>query len=309
LKIIGSENTITETVALTVGSFDGVHLGHKALLQQLQAIAKQNGLKTAVMTFEPHPKIFFNPAGDFKLLNTLDEKIKLLQNTGIDYLIVQDFNKEFASLSPEKFIEKLINQFQMKHLLMGYDHHFGKNRSGNFEYIRSLEKKYPFKTSKILAIKQNGENISSSLIRRLLNEGKIEQANKLLGYPYFVTGKVVSGNRIGNKLGFPTANIEVENKYKLVPKQGVYLVKSIIDNIPYYGMMNIGIRPTIDGTKEIREVHFFDFDQDIYGKNIQISFLKRLRDEKKFDSLKDLTHQLHLDKQKSLEYIEKLKDF
>ncbi len=288
---------------LTIGSFDGVHKGHMALIEQLKNEAKKHGLKSAIMTFEPHPKIYFNSNSDFKLLNTLDEKINLLKKTGIDYLIIQDFNSDFSNQTPKNFIKKLKDQYQLQRLLMGYDHHFGKNQTGNFEYICSLEKSLGFRTSKIEAITQGGQTISSSRIRKLLKEGKIEKSNQLLGYPYFIQGKVVGGNRIGNKLGFPTANIQVENPYKLIPKQGVYIVKSTIDNQVYYGMMNIGIRPTINGKKEIREVHFFDFEKDIYGKNLKISFLKRLRDEKKFNSLEALTQQLNKDKIKSLEYL------
>jgi len=305
LKIIREGEKINEPVVLTIGSFDGVHKGHKALIGQLKDIAGEKGLKTAVMSFVPHPKIYFNPRKDFKLLNTLEEKINLLEKSGIDYLILPEFNKEFAAQPPEEFIKKLMDDYQMKVLLMGYDHHFGKDKKGNFEYVKSLEPQLGFETQLIKPVVFDGEPISSSRIRRLLKEGKIEKANKLLGYPYFISGKVVSGNRIGNKLGFPTANIQTDSSEKLLPKQGVYIVKAPIEGRDYFGMMNLGVRPTIDGKKQIMEVHFFDFDKDIYGKNLQISFLKPLRPERKFPSLKALTRQLQKDKEESLKWLKK----
>ncbi len=303
MEIIQNKTKIKEPVVLTMGSFDGVHLGHKALINQLKGIARKEGLKTAVLTFVPHPKLFFNKDGNFKLINTLEEKIKLLKDTGIDYLILEDFNRDFASQSPDEYLQKLMDQYHMKSLLMGYDHHFGKDQKGNFDYVNALGPQMGFTTHLVHPVIKNGKTISSSLIRNLIKEGKIGEANDFLGYPFFINGKVVSGNRIGNKLGFPTANIDLNSSHKILPKQGVYIVKSPIDGKEYYGMMNLGIRPTIDGTKQIMEVHFFDFDKDIYGKNLQISFLKHLRSEKKFPSLKALTKQLGEDKAKSLEWI------
>ncbi len=288
---------------LTIGSFDGVHLGHHGLIDQLKEIAYKKGYKTALLTFVPHPKKYFDKEGNFKLLTTDQEKIDLLAGTGIDYLILEDFNKNFASQEPEEFIKKLKNEYGMKVLLMGYDHHFGKDKKGNFEYIRSLAPQLGFETKIIKPVLREGKPISSSLIRKLISEGNIKKANELLGYPYFIQGKVVSGNRIGNKLGFPTANIQPDTKDKLNPKQGVYIVKSPIEGKDVYGMMNIGLRPTIDGTKQIMEVHFFDFDGDLYGKNLKIEFLKRLRNEKKFPSLENLTQQLGEDKKESLEWL------
>jgi len=316
-----------EPVALTVGSFDGVHTGHRQILQQLKDIALANQGKTLVVTFSPHPRIFFNPDTDLGLLTTDSEKAELIANQGIDYLVFQAFDKEFAGLSPEEFIRRLRQNLKMKDLLLGYDHRFGKDRSGDFNHIQSLEKKYDFKTHRIDAVKIGGKSVSSTLIRQALQNGDIETANEYLGYPYFITGKVIKGNQLGRKLGYPTANIEVgsrkpkvrsgeseagsiksENidssihqfidsstKYKLIPKQGVYLVKSNIDGQDYYGMMNIGFRPTIDGKKQIKEVHFFDLNKDLYGKDLRISFLKRLRDEQKFPSLEALKEQLQRD--------------
>jgi riboflavin kinase/FMN adenylyltransferase len=305
LKIIKEGNAIKEPVVLTIGSFDGVHRGHRELINQLKDIAQDHDLKTAVMSFVPHPKIYFNPTGDFKLLTDLDEKIELLEDTGIDYLILKDFNRDFASQSPEDFIRKLKENYNMQILLMGYDHHFGKDKSGDYKYVKSLEPKLGFKTELINPVLFDGKPISSSRIRNLIKQGRVEEANQLLGYPFFLQGKVVSGNRIGNKLGFPTANINISNPYKILPKQGVYIVSSPIDGQTYYGMMNLGVRPTIDGKKQIMEVHFFDFDKDIYGKNLKMSFLAPLRSEKKFPSLEALTQQLQKDKEASLKWLEK----
>ncbi len=281
--------------AVSIGSFDGVHLGHRKILTRLKEIAGKNNRKTLVISFSPHPRIYFNPDTELKLLTTDEEKKQLLQEQGIDFLILQDFNAGFAGQDPEEFIEKLVNKLHMKDFLFGYDHHFGKNRSGDFDFVKSLENKYHFKTHRIDAFLKDGQEISSTLIRNLLQEGKVKQAAGYLGYPYFITGKVVKGNQLGRKLGFPTANISIENPYKLVPKQGVYLVRSVIDNQPVYGMMNIGFRPTIDGKEQIKEVHFFDFGKDLYDQKIQVSFLERMRDEQKFPSLEALKEQLKKD--------------
>ena len=265
--------------AVTIGSFDGVHLGHRKVLNDLKSIAKKNDEASVVISFEPHPRLFFNPDSDMKLLTTTPEKVDLLAQQGIDYLILQKFDKNFANQSPETYIKNLVEKLNMKELLIGYDHRFGKNREGNFEMIQSMEDQFGYKTHKINPLLIDNEEVSSTKIRQALQEGDIDKANKLLGYTYFISGKVIAGNQLGRQLGFPTANIDFDFSKKIFPKQGVYVVKSIIDNQPVYGMMNLGLRPTINGQKLIMEVHFFDFNKDIYGQNIRVSFLKRLRND------------------------------
>ncbi len=302
MEIITDYKSINNPTAITIGSFDGIHLGHIDIINKMIKNAREKSLKTAIVTFLPHPNIFFNK-DCFKLINTQAEKIELLSKTGIDYLIIQKFDLNFVNQEPEMFIKKLKDKYSMQILFMGYDHHFGKDKKGNFKYIKSLEKDFNFKVKQLDAVYQEKKPISSSLIREEIKSGNIEKANLLLGYEFYTNGKVVSGNRIGNKLGFPTANIEVDDKNKIKPKQGVYIVKSTIKNKDFYGMMNIGTRPTINGTREVMEVHFFDFENNIYGKNIKISFLKRIRNEQKFDSLEALTNQLKIDKEFSIKWL------
>ena len=293
--------------AVTIGSFDGVHKGHQFLLDQLKKEAHSNKLKSLVITFEPHPLVFFQPDNkNILLLNTLDEKIDLLKKQGIDFLIIQKFDRFFANQSPEHFIERLSKNVSMKVLLLGHDHHFGKDRSGTFEYIRSLEKKYDFKSVKVPAYQINDMTLSSTNVRNELLNGNIKLANQYLGYPFFITGKVIRGSQLGRKLGFPTANISISTPYKLIPKQGVYLVRSKIDKKAVYGMMNIGFRPTIKGKSQTKEVYFFDFNKDLYEKELRIEFLERMRDEQIFPSLEALKEQLKKDEQNAHQLIKKL---
>ncbi len=281
--------------AVTIGSFDGVHLGHQKILNDLKKIANDNKRRSVVISFDPHPKFFLNPQTGMRLLTTTDEKIALISSQKIDDIIIQRFDNHFAGLSAKNFIKKLVENIHMKDLLIGYDHRFGKNRNGTFDLIKSMETTYGFRVHKIESLKIDGQEVSSSLIRKVLTNGDVNRAQTFLGRSYFITGKVVQGNRLGRKLGFPTANIKVENPYKLIPKQGVYLVQSILDNIQVFGMMNIGYRPTIDGNRLIMEVHFFDFSGDLYGKDLRVYFLRRLRDELKFKDLNALQNQLEKD--------------
>ncbi len=298
--------TGTQPTVVTIGSFDGVHLGHQKIIKDLKSLGLQKNEKTVVISFEPHPRLFFDPHADLKLLTTNTEKANLLAQHGIDYFILQKFDHAFANQSPEEFVRQLVENLKMKDLLIGYDHHFGKDRQGNFDFIRSLEHKYGFKTHKITPMLIDGIKISSTKIRDALKSGNVALANKLLGHPFYLSGEVVAGNRIGRQLGFPTANLKFDHPNKILPKQGVYVVKSIIENRPVYGMMNLGIRPTIDGRKMIMEVHFFDFNKDIYGQTIPIYFLKRLRAEQKFDNLTALKAQLKKDAVRAKEWLKKM---
>ncbi len=300
-----STDKSTKPAVVTIGSFDGVHLGHQKVLNDLKTIAKNNNARTVVISFEPHPRLFFNPNTDLRLLTTIEEKAELLSQQNIDELVLQKFDDEFAKQDAETFIKKLVKNLNMTNLLIGYDHRFGKDRKGTFDFVKSLEQKYGFKTHKIEPLIIDGKPVSSSIIRKALLDGDVRLVQTYLGRPYVLTGQVVEGNRLGRTLGFPTANIKVGAPYKLIPKQGVYLVKSIIDNQPVFGMMNIGVRPTIDGKKQIMEIHFFDFNGDLYGKSIPVYFLERLRDEQKFPSLEALQNQLKKDAEVSRQMISK----
>ena len=300
-----STDKSTKPAVVTIGSFDGVHLGHQKVLNDLKAIAKNKNARTVVISFEPHPRLFFNPDMDLRLLTSADEKAELLSQQNIDELVLQKFDDEFAGQDAETFVRKLVENLNMTDLLIGYDHRFGKDRKGTFDFVKSLEPKYGYKTHKIEPLIIDGQPVSSSIIRKVLLDGYVRLAQTYLGRPYVLTGQVVEGNRLGRTLGFPTANIKVGAPYKLIPKQGVYLVKSIIDNQPVFGMMNIGVRPTIDGKKQIMEIHFFDFNGDLYGKSIPVYFLERLRDEQKFPSLEALQNQLKKDAEVSRQMISK----
>lgn len=309
MKILHSlaeyDHNLSTTV--TIGAFDGVHIGHQLVLDQLKQTAKTFQTNSLVITFVPHPRIFFSSDTDLRLLNSLQEKIELLAKQGIDYLVLQSFDAQFASQSPDIFVKNMTNYLHMKHLLMGYDHHFGKQQSGDFSAIKSLEKKYNFEVHQIDVLAVENVNISSSIIRNLLNEGKIKLANEYLSYPYMIEGSVVAGNHLGRTINFPTANVAVDDPYKLVPKKGVYIVKAQVVGQEIYGMMNIGKRPTVDGKNQTIEVYLLDFKQDIYGESIQISFLERLRDEQKFSSLEALKQQLLRDKEVLKNYVSNIK--
>jgi len=283
---------------VTIGTFDGVHLGHKQIINRLLQKAKEINGTPLIITFWPHPRIVLqqNEKPIF-LLNTLDEKTQLFNNLGIDKVLVCPFTKEFSVLSPLDFVKKyLVEMIGLRSIIFGYDHHFGKNREGNFDNLQNYAKEWNFEIEKVEEYREGLTNISSTTIRRMLSEGELENANTLLGYNYFMTGIVTDGLRIGRKIGFPTANIIVD-KNKLVPKQGVYAVKVYINNKSYNGVLNIGHKPTITENKlnTTIEVHIFDFDENIYKKSIQVEFIKYIRTEKKFDSIAELISQIEND--------------
>lgn len=283
----------------TIGSFDGIHIGHKKILQTLTKIAKKNNGKSILITFWPHPRYVLKKNNDFKLLTSLDEKIKLFEKNKIDILYIVDFSLKFSKVSANKFIENiLLEKLKINCLLIGYNNNFGKNREGNIRYLEENNKKFDIDIISIPKQSVEKISISSTKIREYLNNGKISSANRLLGRKYSINGKVVRGNGIGRKINFPTANIEIDEPKKLLPKSGVYAVKIILNRKIYLGMLNIGYNPTIKNEKKSIEVNIFKFSEDIYNNKISINFIRRIRNEKKFKNLNELKKQLIIDKKK-----------
>ena len=297
-------NSIEGSV-VTIGTFDGIHLGHQDIIHNLKEISNKKKLKSIVLSFFPHPKIVLQNSTDIKLINTLDEKVEILKKYNIDYFIIKEFTKEFSRLTALAFVRDiLVNTLNAKHLIVGYDHHFGRNRVANIIQLREFGEIYDFEVTEISPRKINDISISSTKIRALLKEGKIDCANKYLDEYFVLTGMVVKGMGRGKLLGFPTANIKIKDEHKLIPNKGVYIVASCIDSKIYYGMMNIGKNPTFIDKNQSIEIHFFDLDYDIYNKNITIKLIKRIRDEKKFNSPELLRDQLELDRDFSLKHLE-----
>lgn len=286
---------------ITIGTFDGVHKGHQTIIDKLNATAKKEGLQSVLLTFYPHPRhVLFPDDQKLKLISTIEEKTLVLENTGLQNLIVHDFTVDFSRIKSVNFIRDfLVNKLNMKHMVVGYDHHFGKNREGTFENLLALSELYDFKLHKIEPQNVDEVTISSTKIRNVIAEGNIEKANSFLCYNFSLSGVVEKGNGIGSNINFPTANIKVENKWKILPKDGAYAVKVFVENHQYFGMLNIGIRPTIAKDKHVVEVHIFDFNSTIYNLDIKVEFIKRLRSEKKFNSLEELESQLEIDMSKS----------
>jgi riboflavin kinase/FMN adenylyltransferase len=290
---------------LTIGTFDGVHKGHQYVLDRLNEIAKKEGGESVLLTFYPHPRHVLHPDDQaLKLLNSIEEKIKELEKSGLQHFIIHQFTPEFSRTKSINFIrDLLVNKLQMKYMVVGYDHHFGRNREGSYDDLVSFSELYDFKLEQIPPQDEGDVTVSSTKIRKLLLAGDIEIANTYLGYPYLLTGKVVKGNEIGRTISYPTANIALENKWKLIPADGVYAVKVVVGDMLYYGMLNIGNRPTISDGDRVIEVHVFNFSADIYGADIRVEFVKRVRDEKQFDSLGALKSQLKIDENKCRRYL------
>jgi riboflavin kinase/FMN adenylyltransferase len=293
-----------QPTVVTIGTFDGVHVGHQKIIKRLIDAGNKDNLKSVILTFFPHPRMVLQKDTKIKLINTIDERSDILNSLGLDHLLVKKFTKEFSRLSAEDFVKQvLVDKLKAKKVIIGYDHRFGRNRNADIEDLKTFGKKYNFEVQEISAEDINDVSVSSTKIRRALSEGNITKANAFLGYNFMITGKVTKGKGLGKQLGFPTANISIKENYKLVPKHGSYVVSSVINKTMVYGMMNIGMNPTVNGEKESIEVHFFNFDNDIYNKKIQISLLKRLRDEQKFESVDALKNQLDNDKKTSLDYL------
>ncbi len=288
---------------VTLGTFDGVHLGHQKIINRILNSSKNEDLESVVLTFAQHPRTVIQSESNIKLLNTNDEKVKLLEKSGIDNLVFLDFNSKFSELSGEEFVKSiLVDTLHIQKIIIGYDHRFGKNRSSDIHDLIYFGKKYHFDVEQISAEEINEITVSSTKTRNAILNGDIKLANQYLGYTYFFSGKVVKGKQLGRTIGFPTANIEIENPQKIIPKNGVYIVEGTWNNITHKGMMNIGTRPTIDGKNLSIEVHFLDVNEDLYDLNITISVFDFIREEIKFNSFEDLKQQLHEDKTTATAY-------
>jgi riboflavin kinase/FMN adenylyltransferase len=288
---------------VTLGTFDGVHLGHNVILDKICNIAKQENLESVLLTFFPHPRLIVSNDSEIKMLNTMAEKAMLLEQKGIQNFIIHPFDKLFSELSPREFVEKvLVNQLNIQKIIIGYDHKFGKNRAADFNDLIAFGKEFGFEVEEISAKQINEVSISSTKIRNSLLEGNISLANSYLGYSYMLSGIVAKGNQLGRTIGFPTANIKISENYKLIPKNGVYIVTTIVNNQTVFGMMNIGIKPTLGDNVPTIEVHLLEFSEDIYGQEIQVNVVDRLRDEQKFETFEALKSQLEIDKTNTLDY-------
>ena len=292
---------------VTVGTFDGVHLGHLKLIDKVISISKSKNLRSIILTFSPHPRIVLNNDADIKLLTTQREKNEIFGSYNIDYLLTQDFSKSFSKLSPIEFVRDiLVKKLNVRHIVTGYDHHFGKDRNANSNQLLEFSKDFGYDVTKVDAFYKNKVSISSTKIRNLIIDGKINNANEFLGYQFILTGKVIGGLGRGKSLGFPTANILIDN-YKIKPGNGVYYISSLLEGQITNGMMNVGVNPTFKDKGHSIEIHFFDFNQNLYDKEISIRVIKKIREEKKFDSADELTTQLQMDKKKCFELITNLK--
>ena len=287
---------------LTLGTFDGIHQGHKTIISKLTGESKKNNLRSIILTFFPHPR---NVVGSEKIksISTIDEKIEIFSKLEIDELIVQNFDKSFSNTSAEEFVKLLVDNLNLKKIIVGYNHRFGKNRLADISVLKDFSLKYNFEVVEIKAFEVEKIKISSTKIRNAINEGNIDVCNSYLGYNFSIYGIVVKGKSIGKSIGFPTANINIVEEYKIIPKNGVYLVLCFIERNKYYGMMNIGFNPTFGSNKKSIEVNIFDFNKDLYGKNIKIEFLKFIRDEIKFDNAEMLKNQLNIDRENCIKHI------
>ncbi len=292
---------------VTIGTFDGVHIGHQKIIERLVENAINRNAESAILTFFPHPRMVLQDQTEIRLLNTIDERTSLLEKKGLDNLIIHPFNKAFSRLTAEQFVKDiLIDQLNIEKIVIGHDHRFGRNRTANIDDLIEFGETYGFEVEQISVQEIQEASVSSTKIRIALEQGNIKLANQYLGYSYFLTGIVKKGKQLGRTIGFPTANLKIEENYKLIPKEGVYIVESNLAGKKVYGMMNIGTNPTFDESLLSIEIHFLNFDADLYDQKIQISLLKYLRPEQKFDSVPLLITQLKIDKYQTLQYVEQL---
>lgn len=289
---------------ITIGTFDGVHAGHQKIIERLVDTAKGSHLESAILTFFPHPRMVLQQDSDIKLIYTIEERRQILEKTGIDHLIIHPFTHQFSRLTALEFVRDiLVHRLNAKKIVIGYDHRFGRNRTADIDTLREFGNQFDFEVEEINQQEVEDVAVSSTKIRKSLLEGRVELANNYLQHPFTLTGKVVSGKGLGKDFGYPTANLKIEEDYKLIPKRGVYVVRSIIDEIPYFGMMNIGTNPTVGGKEVTIETFFFLLNKDLYGKLLQIELLTRIRDEKKFESVEALKRAMKQDEAFSERYI------
>jgi riboflavin kinase/FMN adenylyltransferase len=309
LKVISSisEFNSTKKTIVTIGTFDGVHIGHQKIIEKLIQESKSAQCESLILTFFPHPRMVLQETTSIKLLNTINEKSNLLEKMGLDNLVIHPFDTLFSNLSAEEFVRTiLVDAFNIQKIIIGHDHRFGKNRAANIDDLIGFGIKYGFEVEQISAQEINSVSVSSTKIRDAIANGTMAIANEYLGYDYLLSGKIIQGKQLGRTIGFPTANIKIEENYKLIPKNGVYIVNSIIKGNTVFGIMNIGFNPTVDGEDLSIEVHFLDFNADLYGSVITVSVMDRIRDEKKFTSIDLLQSQIQLDKNYAISYIKKI---
>lgn len=295
-----------ETI-ITIGTFDGVHLGHKKIVAQITKNADALNCESLVLTFFPHPRMVLQDQSEIRLLNTIDERKELLKKSGLENLIVHPFDREFSRLTAEDFVKNiLVKKLKVDKIIIGYDHRFGRNRTADIDDLIEFGEEYNFEVEQISVKEIQDASVSSSKIRTALNEGNIELANQYLGYSYFLTGVVQKGKQLGRTIGFPTANLKIEEQYKLIPKRGVYIVACELNFTNVYGMMNIGTNPTVNGNAESIEIHFIDFDGDLYHQQIKVELLSYIRAEQKFESVNHLQEQLEKDKIRTIAFLKSI---
>lgn len=292
---------------ITIGTFDGVHVGHRAIIKRLVSSAKEEELVSVVLTFFPHPRMVLQKDSDIKLINTLAEKKQLLQEIGLDYFVVEPFTYEFSRLTALQYVRDiLVGQLKAKKIIIGYDHRFGRNRNADIQDLKKYGVEFGFEVEEISAQQLNEVSVSSTKIRKALAKGAIDTANTYLGYPFSLTGTVTKGKALGRTIGYPTANLHVSQTYKLIPKNGVYVVKALIDNTLTYGITSIGTNPTVGGTAKSIETFFLDTHTDLYDKQLQIYFLEHIREEATFNNLEDLKKAIQKDEAFARNYIQGL---
>ncbi|TBW29829.1 bifunctional riboflavin kinase/FAD synthetase [Gramella sp. KN1008] len=301
----GANSFISERqTVVTIGTFDGVHAGHRKIIERLVNSARANNLDSVVLTFFPHPRMVLQKESGIQLINTIEERKQLLEETGIDHLVIHPFTHQFSRLTALEFVRDiLVTKLKAKKIIIGYDHRFGRNRTADINDLKNFGEEFGFEVEEISQQDVEQVAVSSTKIRNALLEGRVERANMYLQHPFTLTGTIVKGRGIGKDLGFPTANLELKEDYKLIPKNGVYVIRALIDGEMCYGMMNIGTNPTVGGKEKTIESYFFDLDKDLYDKKLQIQLLVRIRDEKKFGSVKELKLAMRQDQAFSIQYI------